>query len=776
MPQNAAFDSGELRSLAIGYDRLSSALSPDIRLVDGLNIMATNKGKLNKRPGTVALGGMTAFPNNYYIANMISYETLDSPPNRFVVMSVHTPSAGYDLYYVLLNTIGAKVQMTPIRNNQASTTPHCFAVSRGLCYIRGTSLSSSGETLQTSIFNGTNFNTSWWGLVGPSTPTAVSASAVASTFAFTVNFGWYYVYTWKTITGHESTRSPLQQDQSKPSSSTGPLSSNLCPQVIVQGNADTTQVPSIVIYRSTDGGGNFYKLGEITNTGAGNITFVDRNFTDGTATPSQPYPDSALDTSQISPTLTSNAPPPSVFAQNLTISTLNTAINNSTTTVIINTPYNGHSVLPPPLNYTITIDQEEMLVTGSVGSPGIFTLTVTRGINGTVKAAHIINAPIVYTPLVGFDSVLRSTPIATYSGRLWYGIGNILFFSGNEEISAGVPEECFPSGLLGNFYRFAKPIVNVISTSEALYVLCLGEIHWIKGSTKDSFELQKLFDDVGGARDYPYTCTTADKSIIFMTDDYRICIARGFKRDFLSDALGNDLLNQVTTAELVDIQFLRYAHEEKDLLIINCFNFTDATHARQFIYDFNQTDQGLWNVPWAIKSSFMLSARGVVDSSGIIRNNWFVAAYDLVGPFQPVNAILTTIDLTYANMSDQGTTYPCNYTLSLVRNPTGNHVNMLREPGMVSVLQAIKVDRTTFTSDNDPVLTYYLDNSTGSSGVTAPAPVIPPRRVQSTGYATLWYEVNKSCERISINLSKVASTERFETQMIAYVWNPDSGA
>jgi hypothetical protein len=139
------------------------------------------------------------------------------------------------------------------------------------------------------------------------------------------------------------------------------------------------------------------------------------------------------------------------------------------------------------------------------------------------------------------------------------------------------------------------------------------------------------------------------------------------------------------------------------------------------------------------------------------------------------------MDFTFASVTDwtpanSALQYTCSFTISLVRNPTGNHVNMLREPGMVSILHAIKLDRTAFTSDTDPVLTYYLDNSSGSGGASGGTPESPPRRIQSTGYTTLWYMIDTTCERVSAKFSKVASTERFEVQMIAFIFNPDSGA
>ena len=137
---------------------------------------------------------------------------------------------------------------------------------------------------------------------------------------------------------------------------------------------------------------------------------------------------------------------------------------------------------------------------------------------------------------------------------------------------------------------------------------------------------------------------------------------------------------------------------------------------------------------------------------------------------------LTTVqDWAFASGTEGYQDYGWSYTLSLVRNPTGNHVNQLREPGMVSVVHAVKLDRKTFTGDSDPTMVYYLDNLTQAGGTTSPGPTEPPRREQSTGYATLWYMIDTKAERIQITFSRPAENFRAEHQMIAFIWNPDFG-
>ncbi len=745
--------------------------------------MVTNKGAINKRPGTLVFD-QNGFLSGGFYDHAVSCESLDILTKRFLAVSVNSNS-GAGKYYVTNITPGVSFSVpSGVRFINASYNPHEFCVSRGYVYIKGFGPSASRDPLQCAVYNASTNTTTFWGLVGPTVPTAVS-SGVASTYNFAVNNGWNYVYTWKTISGQESNRSPLQTDPSKTPSNTGAIA-NFCPSVIVQGNADTTNIPSICIYRSTDGGGNFYFLEQITNTGSGNITYVDRHFNDGLTPPSQPYPDSALDTTRISPTLVSNSPPPAVYAQDVATATLSTAISAAATTVTINSTFNsaaivinGVAISAAATNYTITIDQEQMMVT----TTGATSLTVTRAVNGTVALAHAAGATVRYTPITGIDSPIQSTPIANYAGRLWYGIGNVLFYSGNEEISTGVPEECWPSGINGNFYRFNYPITNVISTSEALYVVCTEEVHWLRGYTKDSFQIQPIFTDIGGIQGHPRSICTADKSIIFLTNDLRICMARGLKRQFLSDPLASDLKTSVST-NACKIHFERHAYQEKDLLIILATDATDgaatSSKSQQWVYDFNQSDDGLWNVPWTVPATFVHSSYIDIDPT---LNGAGLGRWLFFGNFRQTAFLgsMAYMDFTLATMTDfiPGTgnvAYSCSFTVSLVRNPTGNHVNMLREPGMVSILHAVKLDRTKFTSDSDPSLTYYIDNSTNASGTTNSTPEVPPRRVQSTGYTTLWYMIDTACERVSAKFAKVASTERFEVQMIAFIFNPDSGA
>jgi len=783
MPVNQQFDCSELRKLDLPYDTMSPELSPDVRLVAGSNMYVTNFGKLSKRPGTTQLGSFAANALPGKVDHFIIYETIETVPKIWLVASVAN-SGHYEAWALRLDGSGTPASLGSLRGLNASTAPHEFATSRGLCYIKSFP-AAGGDLLGSVIFNGSTNTVTWWGLLPPTVASHVRANSTWDTasFSVTVNFGWYYVYTWKTVTGQESSRSPLEQNPSKASSNTGAFSGTVhaCPHVYVQGNSDTTNIPLIVIYRSTDGGGSFYKIDEITNTGSGNIEYADRNYPDGNATPSQPYPDTALDTTQVAPSLTQNSPPPTVAFSSITFTTLAGSINSSVTSFSFNTTFNGAplaSTAPTTVPFTAQVDNEFITVTALNTSTG--AATVVRGVNGSQALLHGNAASVKITPIVGFDTPVRSTPIAAYSGRLWYGIGNILFYSGQEEIGQGVPEECWPSGLFGNFYRLNYPIVNVYSTSEALYVFCTEEIYWLRGNTKDTFQLIKLFSDLGAKRGHPRAICAADKSVLWLTQDLRIAMARGYKRDFLSDKIAKDVRNAVLSSGGT-LHLCRHAELEKDWLILLSVTSTLA-NCRQLVYDFNAGQDGLWNIPWTQPVTAVASGQPF-DTSDLSRHLVWAASGGSTS-----NQYVST-DITGAIVSDfvpgsGATPYgSASFTLGLIRNPTGNHVNQLRLPGMVSVLQAVKMDRTSFNGDHDPTVTWSLDDLTfsnqppGGSGSTG---VQPPRRVASIGYDTIEYMVDAVCERVGVvvtqNSSDLAANLGFEVQNVALIWNPDSGA
>lgn len=311
MSATSEFDVRFLEDLALPYDVVTKELDPTPRYVGGQNMYVTLGGKLALAPG-INDTGLTSFTLTKRPDRLTIYETLEATPKVYLVASIFNSATGWWEAWWLRVSAGAPAwtSVGTLRDVDKSTRPHEFLVARGLCFIKG--FPDSGHDKYGSvIFDGSSSGprTVLWGLPSPTIAARCSAHGgwSASTNTVTVLWGWQYVYAWKDLLGNYSTRSPLEIDPSQNQSTTGAFN-NLKPQVVVQGNADTTNIPQIGIFRTTDGGGTFCWVEDITNTGAGNITYTDQH--NVPTNTNNPTFDSNLNTQSIAPSTTSNIPPP----------------------------------------------------------------------------------------------------------------------------------------------------------------------------------------------------------------------------------------------------------------------------------------------------------------------------------------------------------------------------------------------------------------------------------------------------------------------------------
>jgi len=786
VPINTAFDGLEFDSLDFPYNLYQKELSEEPHFVAGSNAVVTLGGKVVKRGGTIQLLGGNTAANQVTgrIERLWAYENLAGV--TYLVASVSV-SGNYSLYYTV-NSNANWVQFTNTRGCNNATAPHEATFSRGIMYIKSYTTSDS-EKLGSITFD-TNSGSpvfSYWGVLGPTTPAAIvgavdrinmaagltaSGTALtvataagtagfpspnffiqidyetikvtstgagtnwtivraqngtlaaahsntslitwlnwtASTHPVTVNFGWLYSYAWQDLNGQISSRAPVETNPDNLPSSTGPFI-NLRPKITVQGKSDTTNYPKIVIFRTTDGGGTFYTLETITNTGSGAITYEDKSLVSGT-TLTDPIPDNVIDGNIIGPSLTSNSPPPSVT------------------------------------------------------SPKV----------------------------IGTDQPQQFTPLTTFQGRIWYAIQNILFYSGNEEISTGIPEESFPSGNFGNFFRFTEPIVNVISTTYSLYVFTPKKVYGLTGTTRDTFSVRLLLGYVGGAIVNAFSnsfltakaATVYRDSVVWLTDDFRVAIIQGklssLQSDYfniISDPIGKDLITSVNTyGANIDWDIKYWTSQEKEYIIVSCSNRAGnhPERDRQWIYDVKKsalTKQDFWMVPWTSNCSCLMTQTRV--SNGGLQDRQLVFS-----TFDGTNSLLSYWDSTGATSTDlksDGTSSDFSFSVrsNLISQPPGNHMNALRRPAMTTTVDHIIVDRTTFQGDSDPIVKYYTDDIWTVPKLT-PVTQLPERRVQSLGYTTHIFPVNEACRRFGWEISKDASAERFELQNLAIVFNSDAGA
>lgn len=760
--RNTQLDSLEYAPLFFPYNIINSELSEDPRLVEGsINTFVTAGGKLTKRPGTISTGVMGSLPANRLPVRLYAVETLDGYLWYLCSMQ-HTDlfiSGGYEMYYKQAGTLSLWASLGTLRGMDESTAPHECVVQRGIAYIRGTPDPLSGELYSTVSFDGTGGTAKvrLWGVPAPTVPcrmsgrtTFLSADIDASTTSLTVTAdfspavatsftiqiddermlvtakgggglvnwtvtrgydgttatehyaqafviyhdwaasahrvdvvtGWKYTYAWHSITGQVSNRAPLETNPDLMSSFTFPFFDQ-CPKMNVQGHADTTNIDKVYIYRSQDGGGDFYYVGQVTNTGAGDISFEDKHLETGPtyAVEQDPIPDDLLDSGNIAPSLTSNTVPP--------------------------------TVTPPAV--------------------------------------------------IGTDFPKAGSNIESYQGRLWFAIKNYLYFSGLEEITEGVPEECFPAGLTGNFFKFQYPITGLRAGKSALYVFTTQHTYKVEGVDKQSFTVKPLLHNIGG---YSVTSTVrAGNMIYFMTHDRRVgAINANDSFDFVSDPLGTSTFN-FSGSPYPTFHFEYWGEGSKDLLVIFMNNEQSTTTSKVLVLDntlSQKTQSPFWHAPWTVLGTCCLTAK---SSAGAYEKRLLFGTPTTFLYFD-FSAESTWLDVT--------TPYDWVVRTHLMTVPAGNHVNTLRKLGLVPATVRVKFERTRIAGDVVPQVTLAYDDF-WTREVPAAAVHEPTGREPSKWYQTVLADTDRVSYRLGIGLAVYSSATAITIHNIGMTWNPDAG-
>lgn len=693
MARNNAFDSREIERMFLPYAPNIGYLAEKELLTSGYNTFVTFGGNLRKALGSNTIGSTASFTLQAYKTWI--YETLENSPVTYVVGSFKNGSV-YELYYQELSSPDTWHLVTERRGCNHSTTPHEGLVKRGFMYIKGTPSGSDDSTKLGSIrLDGTGgtMDTHDWGALAPTTAVALSDPSgwSNSAHAVTVQNSWIYVYTWVLESGQETNHSPLQTNPDADPSSTGPFSGKI-PNMTLTGPADTTEYPFVNVYRTTDGGGTFFFLYQVANTG-GSITFNDTFLASGSGN-MDPLPDIYLDTSHQAPYLQSNSPPP--------------------------------TVTPP-------------LVTGT-------------------------------------DDIVKSSRIVEYSGRIWYGINEYLFFSALEELATGVPEESWPSGLVQpNFFRMPETITNLVRTPDGLLVVTRKQTIRVSGTSLSTFNPRPFLGGEGGAYNQSRAATEVGENGAWLTQDYRISVVHGTNYAIITNPIGDALKTAVADGALVELAF--WNQGDKKYLICACHRPDNPVFSQWFIYDLDRavaTQDDFWFTPWNKKTvAITVGQSSVADTE----NKLFLGLYG-GGQFQ-----LAVLDPSGVMASDPDpstltpTGYGWSFRTSLLPVPVGDHISNLREPDMSPVVASVSYEKTSYTGDSLPVVNIYVDNKTALPTKTLTTADPPARRAQSIGYGSYFYSGCQTVSKhVALELVGGLDTIQAEISQIAFEWLPDAGA
>jgi hypothetical protein len=281
-------------NLLLQSDNFGSGTTPTAPWV--LNNITLTGGQTDPLGGTAATKMQATSLSNPYIYQDVTpnYSPVVGNTFTFSVWAKLISGTGtFDLQ--MQNTTGL-ITVTPTSSwvkysvtGVASSSPRCllwsFTSTSLVVDFYGAQLEVGGVVTPTQITTTLPQGVYLWGIQAPTTASTLSFGAGAlSPFV-----GYQYGYCWKNpLTSHISTMSPA-------SASSGPQTSK---NITVQGGTTADPQATIIqIYRTRDGGGNFFLLAEIANPG-GTFSYVDST------------PDTGLNQFIIAPLAHVNDPPP----------------------------------------------------------------------------------------------------------------------------------------------------------------------------------------------------------------------------------------------------------------------------------------------------------------------------------------------------------------------------------------------------------------------------------------------------------------------------------
>jgi hypothetical protein len=441
------------------------------------------------------------------------------------------------------------------------------------------------------------------------------------------------------------------------------------------------------------------------------------------------------------------------------------------------TPYADNLIYPQIIIYRTTDGgglflEVDRVVNDGTGTP--FTWIDNGGTAGDpvadadldftrIAPDMVINSgpPARIYPSVYSDPAGHHSNIAYFARRIWYGIENRLYFSGQEEIYTGVPEECFPDpdGIRGNWYILPHDIVSLSSAQDRLFIFTTDDVYVVIGEDRTNIRLLNFARGVGMKPEMKLASTSYRDTTFVLSKDAQVYAIVGNNAPVaISDAVGTTLRTRMEAATDNNIQLVVWSQVGYTWLVVN---FGDGY---QMVYDIGR---GFWFPPWSIGTDLTAVTVGRLSLDDP-REYLIGAVQDVGGTWK-----IAVLDFT-ANIDGTAGPYQAYFTTNLLDLPAGNHVNLLRQPGHHPMLSYVKLERTKFTSDNDPTVSYRLDEFSGD--LTTATSYDPPFIAQRSSYKIHWFPVQVVCQRVQVKALVGAVNQAFEVQTLGLIFTPEAGA
>ena len=287
------------------------------------------------------------------------------------------------------------------------------------------------------------------------------------------------------------------------------------------------------------------------------------------------------------------------------------------------------------------------------------------------------------------DPPTPSKGFVAYAGRIWGFINNTTYYSGFEEIANGVPEECWPSGLSGNYYPWSDEVNGHASLIDGIAVYTAERVSKIEGDSLDTFRRYTLLEKRGTRS--RTTVASLGGSVVWLDTSNTI---------WLSD------LGEIGIPIRPDTANINPATCFIALHISGTYHWVvvlDGQNGILYVYDM---DLSIWQTPWTVgKGSALFSGETSIGNINLLM------ALEGAGVYQ----------LTPGTYNDGGTTYsPIGQTnlfpLTPDSNPSwqGTHDWTELKTDTVPPSQVLQL------VDDDPTQAPYTDISAGKE----PSPLL----------------------------------------------------
>lgn len=193
------------------------------------------------------------------------------------------------------------------------------------------------------------------------------------------------------------------------------------------------------------------------------------------------------------------------------------------------------------------------------------------------------------------------------NGRIWGRNGAKTWFTGNEEITNGIPAECMSDAINGNFYAWPSQVGGMAVTSNGVDI-GLDEQFWqISGDTLSTFRKSKLLQ--GGGTRYPINIMSVGDNVYWIDTS-----KQGWSS---SDGEFGEPIRPDLAALTLSQAFIGF-HKSK---LFNWIYVLDAVQSILYTYNL---DLSQWNTPWQFAGKMTAITSGELTEGNIE----LIAAFD----------------------------------------------------------------------------------------------------------------------------------------------------